>query len=774
MLHEVLLALSGHPSPLFENGKSDFPLTTPAERALLSSVGHLAFLHRAMRTQLPNIAATHSSTICRAVASSVLSSHLSQFQQLILDVEQQILSNDPSCVGAYNIVPLAGVVKRFNVWTRKLEWYWDLTNLMLTNPSSKPESKIAPTPCNGATVIQYLRSSSQTGYTDIAAAAVELEKVAERVWLRLLSSWVLHGQLPSIGLDDFFVKQTDAVQLGKPDYQIDTKLLTPFVDEDTSLSILFIGKTLKFFENFSQQKHVTRPTRSSDDAVIAGGRAVFAMQAMQKDCIRILDSIYMPIKASNLTTAIKNIRKSLSSKIADEILPVHELIYTFRMLRIFFLGTNIEFSDTLIEESDKHIAARHLQLRVESKYKPANGLAGVVMKQGELTAILSRTWAVLAPLVRKDEVMVDDLEWGRDHLRLSLSKHNENEMTSGKEVPGDLLRLAQGTFNDLLLSTPATLNLELGSTFDLFLSPADLQVYSIIYTYLLAIRRGQLHMTKLWREDFLRKDARFVHNSKTGDFKGDVDAFSKHREKITTRSQAMRKIWASSTAAIFILSELGGYFVESVIEPSWQRFNSWACNTGRTGVHTDMKDINAKPKDEFTVNELSASPTVPINQSQSPSLANNDAAEENFPKDPEALATAHRRYLAMLTESLLLTDNTFARHLRNLVTNVDVLVGFAERLKTVQLSIDQHEGNEIDYLLKKFTREEEFTHNEMTKASDKVDAAVQSLVGRLHKISSTRSSVSRLQEQDGFDAWDGTGSIERLISRLDNGVQVEL
>jgi hypothetical protein len=130
MLHEIFLALSGHPSPIFGKGSVEdvshdgVPLLSPSEKALLKSIGHLAEVHRHLRTQLDAIASSHHSTICRSVANSIRQTHLSRFQDKILDVERRILVKDTSVVGAYDIVPLASVVGEFDGWHRRMGWYW--------------------------------------------------------------------------------------------------------------------------------------------------------------------------------------------------------------------------------------------------------------------------------------------------------------------------------------------------------------------------------------------------------------------------------------------------------------------------------------------------------------------------------------------------------------------------------------------------------------------------------------------------------------------------
>ncbi|KAK0660630.1 hypothetical protein DIS24_g3264 [Lasiodiplodia hormozganensis] len=251
MLHEILLSLSGHPSSLFDAEKQDpgaqitpasFPLLSPPEAELLSSVARLSQLHRELRNHAQTIASSHPSTVCRAVATAITSSHLAKFQQKILDVEARILKQDASIVGAYNIVPLAGVVAEFDEWTRRMEWYWDMACFMLPKEDGDAGA------CTGAGLIDRLRQEAQTGYPDVEAAALDLSKVAETAWLRQLSTWVLYGRLPTHGTNDFFITRVKGDD--EPvDYVSTSTLLPKFVSSRTASSILFIGRSLDQIRN---------------------------------------------------------------------------------------------------------------------------------------------------------------------------------------------------------------------------------------------------------------------------------------------------------------------------------------------------------------------------------------------------------------------------------------------------------------------------------------------------------------------------------------------
>lgn len=206
MLHEILLSLSGHSSPLLrvENGATAnghvqiHDRITPAERDLLASVAHLSNIHTKLLSYTSQICASHPSMVCRAVATTIELVHLEAFQRHVLEVESKILREDPEVVGAYNIVSLTALVAEFTPWRRKLEWLWDAVQFMLKADAVKG--------CTAAQLIDRLRKELQSGFRDVEETAQSLVKSAETAWLKQASAWILYGRLPSIGQDAFFIR----------------------------------------------------------------------------------------------------------------------------------------------------------------------------------------------------------------------------------------------------------------------------------------------------------------------------------------------------------------------------------------------------------------------------------------------------------------------------------------------------------------------------------------------------------------------------------------
>lgn len=210
MLHEVLLSLSGQPSPLLRaSGDSESCAhagITPPERQLLASAARLGDVHKRLTDCVARVSASHPSVICRAVAAAIQSGPLAAFQRKVLQVEDGILKQDPDLVGAYNSVPLTAVISHFQPWVRKMDWLQDLTRFIEESDGGDREV------CRGAALIDRLRVDLQSGYLDVAESALGLVSAAESAWLRQLSAWILYGRLPAYGGEDFFVQKSPTLE----------------------------------------------------------------------------------------------------------------------------------------------------------------------------------------------------------------------------------------------------------------------------------------------------------------------------------------------------------------------------------------------------------------------------------------------------------------------------------------------------------------------------------------------------------------------------------
>lgn len=669
------------------------------------------------------------------------------------------MKQDASIVGAYNIVPLAGVVAEFDEWTRRMEWYWDMACFMLPKESAARSESRDSGACTGAGLIDKLRQEAQTGYPDVEAAALDLSKVAETAWLRQLSTWVLYGRLPTHGMNDFFITQSidddDTV-----DYTSTSKLLPKFVSARTASSILFIGRSLDQIRNRGAPVASMGPKTSELELLPVH--------------LRYLSNLQVPISTAALSEAVSEIRLSLSRNTLQQLLPLPKILQILSLLQEFFLLGRGEFAVGLIEESDERIRSRH---RRSNQSKPGRGVQTMLVKEGEVTAVLSRVWATLASLINDEDMSDDNLDLARNLVHLSISKPPSTRPSTpgrAKESADALPKLSNVAFNDLLLSIPTSLSLTVSPPLDLFLTPAEVDCYSTIHAYLLAVRRAHLRLTDLWRQSSIRRDHPTPMGPPMSNSPWGAGVLKARRQRANVRTVSMRKVWATCGAAVFLLSEFVGYFEGEVVQESWKHFRRWIVGS----QSDDEQAASPSESDNEDAHELPRQPTEhSLKQSQHPSRPGTAASSRPQPRashDPEILASAHRLFLRSLSYSLLLTDLPYTHALRSFLTHVDELFAFIERLRTVQQNLDLERDEGVVDALANYEQEEKDVLLELDRARKRVDSDLRSLVGRLRELDKERVGTGLFGDGEmigGFEPWRG-GGVDRLLMKLDFGASV--
>lgn len=734
MLHEVLLALSGHPSPLFTRDNTastgiahdGLPLLSPSEQALLESIGQLAELHRRLRNQLDDIASTHHSTICRAAANSIRQTHLARFQQKILDVESRILTKDATIVGAYDIVPLASVVGEFDSWHRRMGWYRDIVYFMRPESTSNKADE-----CSGSALIDKLRAEAQTGFPDIEATATELLKVSETAWLRQVSSWIVHGKLPVHGAEDFFIRPETSTE-GQPDhFKKDNLLLPKIVPSTAASSILFIGKSIYQVHHYEQQAHATLKTQASKT-----NHGHLAMSHLKH-----LSSLSLPIVPAQLARAVSTIRLSLSQNILQHLLPLQDILVLLSSLRRYFLLEDGEFTMALVNEAEARLHARQQGMGRLLQQDPIKALQGLSIKDAELSQTLGQTWKTLA--LRDDTDENPAFDFARKHITLSTPRKTASRPSTSDSISAATPRISSVAFNDVLFPSASNLTLEVTPPLDLFIAPHEIDTYSSINAYLISVRRAHLRLADLWR----RTPARREHPAPPGPRHNATEAGrvaqAHTRIRVAKRTVASRKIWATCSAAICLLSETAAYFEGEIIRCSWECFETWLTEPSQANESNlplvDMPDREAPPKPAQ--------------------------------RDPETLAAGHRAFLAALTYALFLTDVPYTRWLRSLLGNVDHLIALFIRLLEIQQRVDseQKAGLETDHM----EEDEAKITLELDRARKRVDSDLKSIISRLRQLDHERIGAARYLDlghvdTGGFEPWKG-GGVDRLLMKLEFG-----
>ncbi|KAK6852597.1 Gamma-tubulin complex component 4 [Apiospora arundinis] len=755
MLHEILLSLSGHSSPLLREGRlaeTAQPVLSPPERDLLKTAAHLSELHRSLIKTTAQINASHGSVICRAVSNAVGSIHLAAFQRKILEVESSILRKDAALVGAYDIVPLTAVVGEFSDWTMKMEWLWDIVQFML----KKDKGGL----CTGSQLMDKLRSEIQTGYADIEAAALSLARVAETAWLKQVSAWVLYGRLPSFGAQDFFIQLDAGSDHG---FRVDAKLLPAFVNASTVSSMLFIGTSLN---------HV-RSRAGSESSV--GGLGHLSSQLQE------LSSLTFPLDTAAFSRAITSIRQYLSQTTLQKLLPREKVVEMLHLLREFFLLGRGEFAMALTQQADEKL--RNRWHRADNlAYEKRDKLGTAVVKEGEVAAVLSRAWAVLASMQSEHADEDEELERARDLIQLSLAKSGATNSAEKHDNPSTV----STPFGDLLFSVPVIMSLHIPSPLDLFLSTADVATYSSINSYLLSIRRAHLRLTDLWKITSLRRHHPAPPRPPFSQKKAGQRKTRTLRDRWSERSLTMRSTWTTSSAAIFFLAETEAYLQVEIVEGLWDHFQGWLVGREASGSrpstshqqkplnNADQQPDEGGDDDSWLTDGRATRPA----SRQVPQSGLNLAAH----RDPQTLSIAHRMYLSALTRRLLLTQLTFTDPLYRLLVHIDRLVALVHRLQSIWTALDLEADEGVVDAFSNLEAEEAEIKAHIGQVENKVKKGVEDVVGVLRNLS---IDSKFLADMEGEEVYSDTqeflndepgryipkrvGGVDRLLMKLDFG-----
>ncbi|KAJ0414950.1 gamma-tubulin complex component protein [Aspergillus carlsbadensis] len=740
MLHEILLSLSGQQSSLFSFqaeedvvSEESFPLLSPPEKALLSSLARLSRLHAKLRAHTAQICSAHPSVISRAVSTAIRNHHLGAFQKKILEVEKAIIAEDSGYVGGYGIVPLATVVGEFSPWTRRLEWLWELVRFI--QPVSKKETIQS---CSGASLIDHLRAESQTGYVDIEEMALVLIGAAETAWMRQLSTWLLYGNLPILGKGDFFIQEASTSERegsgSVTQFVIHANLLPQFVSTHAAASVLFIGKTL----------NLIRAKRGPSN-----GRATEALLTspvtLHGEHITHLAELKSPISAAKLSTAVNSIRLSLSQTTLSKLLPLPKILEILSVLHDFLLLRRGEFATALVSHSNSRLQERQRRPDATAPRNVAqNSVDGLAIKEGDLATALTNTWVELYSLQNEEDSADDELDLARELVRLSIKakERDRNPRLTSEGAGAELVAETSNVpFDDLLFPTPTSLSVQVLPPLDLFLSASDISIYSKIHSYLLSIRRAQIRIGDMWKHTPLRRSYPSPWGPPRSNSPFGQSRLRMGRERENARLAQMRAIWATNSASLFVLSEIGTFFQGEVINESWQHFRDWI----KAGAFGTRSAPGSRPG-----SRPGTASSSKVNKPVQPVAADGEfdasVSEPVTPRrhDPEALTAAHRRYLYSLVRSLFLTNIPFTQALRGLLTRIDHFIALVIRLEGIQRNMDLETDEGVVDALVDYASEERELWDALRVARTDVERSIQEVVARLTEIDDSRADEARM------------------------------
>ena len=723
MLHELLLTLSGHASPLlstddrFEYGHALGQLVSPPERVLIKSIARLGQVQANIRLQASSVTTSHRSLVCRAVAAAINDIHLARFQSQVLDVEKKILGKDAYFVGAYNSVPLSAVCCNFDGWTRVLEWLHGL--VVFVNAADEGSRGSEQSSRTAAQLIARLRSELKTGYPDLEKIALQLTTTAEATWLRQASSWLLHGILPTLGEEDFFIRKVQITdQRGRAVFGVQKDLLPLFVDAEAAHEALVLGKALKYIN-----QNGTRPS-TKKSRVEVGSIAV--------EHHGQLSSLQYPISTSVFQRTLSTMRKNLSQRVLQQILPISQLRLTLKVLGNFFLLAQGKFAMALNVASDNYLMRQYSAVSNELRGKETSRTVGAGLTQGEVTSVLNEAWVILASIRNTLEDSGDDgLETARDTLRLSSQSSSLQDLDhtihqdKGLYVPGKVERL----FQDALLPYPTFLTIAIPDPIDLFLPPSDVHVYSVIHNYLISISATHFRFSQLWKLTILRR----VPLSTTKQAAG-IAGGSGTSERRAWRSSRM---WSTASSVVFVTGNLWCYF-QGQVKRHAQAMEGANDRSGQISRSKQADAPRQRMRDGYQ-------------NGHSASMPGSD--QDTTIHDPETLSKIHAASLQVLVDALLLTDAAFTAALRAFFLKCSHLRALIQRLAAVRQVAQAMPGSASDAIdggSPDESNNEIELHTALDEATKGVDAAMRTVTTRLVEI-----------DRDGLTLIKGTNDKKR-------------
>jgi hypothetical protein len=488
--------------------------------------------------------------------------------------------------------------------------------------------------------------------------------------------------------------------------------------------MVFVGKSLN---------HIRVINDKTDSS--SGGLAHVAAKLHE------LTSLTFPLESAAFSKAIKAIRISLSQNTLQKMLPLARVSEILQLLRDFFLLGRGEFAMALTHEADEKIRNRWRRAG-NLAYEKDLGIKNITVKDGEVAAVLNRTWAVLVSMQGQHADEDDQLELARSLIQLHLTRSRPPAaLVTGRGLDVEAANvLAMSPFRNMLFSVPAMLSIDLPSPLDMVISPSDLQLYSSVNAYLLSLRRAHIRLTDLWKITSLRRHYPCP--------RGASDHAVTLRERWSDRSWLLRSTWTTASAAIFFLAETEAFFQTEIVKPLWDNFHAWLIppQPQSSGRATPLDTQHADP---------------PIQHSH----------------DPQTLSTAHTLYLRTLTHRVLLTQTSFTNPLYALLQHIDHLVMHLDRLHSLFTSLDlEHDAGVVDAFVD-LDHEQSQVFGSLHSVQLKVKQGIKSVVAALQSLESDSGFLADWDGQGPVDedteereyAPCRVGGVDRLLMKLDFG-----
>lgn len=339
--------------------------------------------------------------------------------------------------------------------------------------------------CKEEELMSELYEDMKTGYRDIEDIAKFLLCLMQKSWINRVIPWMFWGKLPLN--DEFYISIIKEKDVEK--YRYDMKKVPKFVSEKAAYDIFTNGKAICKMENVLKDE--------------------FFEHYVISDNMNLILALEYPVSLSVFESVIKKIKENCSKSIFKNIISINMITNLVRLLCDYYLIQYSEFAFYFLKE-------------VFNKQKVIK-----ISKQTQVSVILIRTFKELSRF--EENLNPDDNIPNRRMLSLLISKDSAHNTS----------------FSDLLIGVPIVLSFSIPWPLTLFFSEKDVEKYSDIFSYLIAIKQARTLLSNLWRE----------------------------RRVVVNPNRIKRSYWAIASYVLYFLDGLWAYF-QVVLTIGYQLLNN--------------------------------------------------------------------------------------------------------------------------------------------------------------------------------------------------------
>ncbi|KAI9512491.1 Spc98 family-domain-containing protein [Russula earlei] len=443
MIAEVLLVLAGHSSSLFPTNHTVHPsfeqLLHPGEQQCLESIALIASRYRKIKNASSTLSRSSSRYVC-ALASALNQILKTEYEALVVETEDKVLKRDSTLVASGSFVPLSSIRAIFAEWDAPFVALEALVDDLFEHADWKP-----------GPLIDMLTLRSSTGIHRIADIMSRLSLTVQRVWKAQLISLLIHGS----------ISETDP--LVSKNYVFLDGCAPSCISAQSRSSITYVGKAIGRVKT-------------------ARWRAQFP-QNLAANHAKQLETVHVGDQYA-FDRVVADIRTNVSEWLWMNVLTIKDVETSVDSLANYFLIRNGEFSLSLIREIERLKISR-LTSRMDS--------SGMIREQDLNLALLRASLGTTAQYDPSLSRLQFQLPTGPLRPLLPSLSDPKNLAHS---VGGD--NIMETTFNDILLGTSLNLLYRVEWPLDMFLQPADLQLYGTLFAFLSSLRKTHTRMHTCW------------------------------------------------------------------------------------------------------------------------------------------------------------------------------------------------------------------------------------------------------------------------------------